>query len=264
MRAIVRDPETTAFVERDYAGLPAQAVELSHCRGYRDRRRPALELLHDARGQKRPHDAFPIARESRGPDVVIRIEAAPGNRGISDATWRLPRQAAGRCRDREIAVPIPRHASDGIMVAAGVDRGCTIMAFDPARRSEGLGAFRHQQHGPLGEQEARDADRVPNATDRGDSADIESPTVHDRGVHLDVSGGSRNRAAAGVERLIIFKLAYRPLDGLGRRATLLQDCCANSGRRCTSAAVSLLLIGGNGPGSAMNDQRPARFAHANA
>lgn len=50
MRAIVCDPETTVLVECDYASLSTQAVELSHRRGYRDRRRSALELLHDARG----------------------------------------------------------------------------------------------------------------------------------------------------------------------------------------------------------------------
>src|SRR5262249_12415771 len=78
-----------------------------------------LHAHHDAVTETGFQDLVSVSGGRRAADLVVHIEAGADDRGVAHAPRNLPRHAARRAADGEIAVHVEDAEADGVMVVGG-------------------------------------------------------------------------------------------------------------------------------------------------
>jgi hypothetical protein len=108
--------------------------------------------------------------------------------------------------------------------------------------------------GTFFEDEAGGLNGVAEAFDAGDAAGLHAATVHEEGVKLYAAVGGEKAAAASVEGGVVFEDGNGGFDGIEGRTAAREQCVAGFEGKADSSQVGGSGIGGDGPGSAVDDE----------
>jgi len=135
------------------------------------------------------------------------------------------------------------------------DQFAVIDEFHAVGLGEEFGSFSHEvDMRALFEDEARSVDGIAEALDAGDTAGLHATSVHEEGVELDAAVGGEEAAATGVEGGIVFEDGDGGFDGVDGCAATGEDLVADFESVTNAGLVRLSCVGGDGPGSAMDEQ----------
>ena len=102
--------------------------------------------------------------------------------------------------------------------------------------------------------ETRGVDRIAKPLDAGNTTGFHAAAVHQESVELNAAVGGEEAAAAGVEGRIVFEDGNRGFDGVDGSAAAGKHLVADFEGATYAGFVGGGRVGGNGPGSSMNEQ----------
>lgn len=208
---------------------------------------PGIQTLahqfHHEKGGAVAHDVFAEAGCTGGTDLVIDIQSAADDGGVSNPAGQFATPAAGGTAGGEVAIGSEHEERDGVVVAGGWLCGCGVERFGSFGAPLGIAfsgvifdgvetLFQGEEscavpceHDVRGffHDSTGDGDRVGEALECGDASGAVGGSVEDEGIELDHAGGVGNPCEAdGGIGAVGFGNMDALLDGIEQGAALVQ------------------------------------------
>lgn len=268
------DREATGTIDDDQAAdsdvaRDASTELIERCtRSYIDRETVRHQLQTAARGPV-PEQRLADSRRRRSACRVIGIEARAHDRRVPDPAYPFSGKSARRDRRDDVTVRIERYGADRVAARGSRVSASFLLALSRAladqvfRRNLGDAGETSGRVRCIADQEAsefsvsrqgfRDSHRSRRATHSRNSTEATRRTVHETRVETHAAVFGQHRAAAGVERRVLFHERDSG-DHRGARADLELDDAA-----CESFGDGIRVRGRilgprDAPGSAVDDQ----------